>query len=690
MKIISTACPRNCYSTCSFKVTVDKGKIINFEPHPGNLATPEGMCLKGLSYKERVYSKDRILYPVKKYSNGNFKRISWDSALKEIIEKLKYYRKTSGSQSVLFYESSGMSGLLNEISLKFWELYGGATTSYGNLCWPAGLEASRLTLGANKHNVPWDIENARLIIMWGKNSVETNIQESIPLEKALEKGAKLVVIDPRRTPTADKADLLIQPRPGTDGALALGIAKILIDKGQIDDEFISSHVHGFDEFRNSLSSWSISKLEKITGIPRSYIQKLASWIGEVKPMTILPGYGMQRYTNGGQSIRCLLSLQVITGNIGKPGACWHYANLQSYVFDKILEPLSYYPSLSKGGPFRRSISKAKLGMDMLAQTDPELKMVWVERGNPLSQNPDTNTILRAFSKLEFRVVVDQFMTDTAREADIILPAKTMFEQSDIIGSYWNPYVQLRQKLIDPPGEVKPETEIYKLLARGLNFSESDISTYFPENNDQAIESWLKNKLKVYPVLDYAKLKEGPQLAPDLQEIAFEDYKFETPSGKIELYSSQAAKLWEVDPLPGFLETKENLQENDMDELLYFLTPNTKNRIHSQFGNLDVIKQFDPEPLLDIHPEEARKRNIKNGEMIRVFNSRGELKIKVRYQLGIWRRSVSTPNGWWMSEGGGTNFLSAPRETDMGHGTAFHDNLVRIEKIVKSNKNSPGL
>ena len=681
MKLISTACPRNCYSTCSFKVAVDKGKIINFEPHPDNLATPEGICLKGLSYKERVYSKDRILYPMEKSKAGNFKRISWDSALKQIIEKLEYYRKTAGSQSVLFYESSGMSGLLNEISLKFWELYGGATTSYGNLCWPAGLEASRLTLGANKHNVPWDLENARLIIMWGKNSVETNIQESIPLEKALEKGAKLVVIDPRRTPTADKADLLIQPRPGTDGALALGIAKILINTGHIDDEFISNYVYGFDEFKNSLSSWSVLKVEKITGIPGPYIRKLASWIGEIQPMTILPGYGMQRYTNGGQTIRCLLSLQVITGNIGKPGACWHYANLQSYVFDKLLEPLSYYPSLSETGSFRRSISKAKLGIDMLAQRDPELKMAWIERGNPLSQNPDTNTIIKAFRKLEFIVVVDQFMTDTAREANIILPAKTMFEQSDLIGSYWNPYVQLRQKLIEPPGEVKPETEIYRLLAKGLNFSENIIDTHFPDSNDKAIELWLKTKLKVYPDLNYEKLKEGPQMAPHLQEIAFEDYKFDTPSGKIELYSSQAVELWNVDPLPAYLETEENIQENDRNEYLYFLTPNTKNRIHSQFGNLNVIKQFDPEPVLDIHPEEAQKRNINNGEVVRVFNSRGELQIKVRYQLGVRRRCVFTANGWWMSEGGGTNLLSAPRETDMGYGTAFHDNLVKIEKIV---------
>jgi anaerobic selenocysteine-containing dehydrogenase len=272
-----------------------------------------------------------------------------------------------------------MSGLLNEISSVFWRIYGGVTTSYGNLCWPAGLEAVRLTLGENKHNIPWDLENARLIILWGKNSAETNIQETIPLEKALERGAELVVIDPRRTETAEKASLLIQPRPGTDGALALGIARIMIESGKVDHSFISQYVLGYETFRESLKPYTGEFVEQITGVPEKYLHKLADLMVNTKPMTIIPGYGMQRYTNGGQTIRCLLSLQIITGNIGKPGACFHYANLQSYVFDKVLEPLSYYPEIEDDGITRRTVSKARLGHDMLAQKDPELKMIWVER-----------------------------------------------------------------------------------------------------------------------------------------------------------------------------------------------------------------------------------------------------------------------------------------------------------------------
>lgn len=189
MKLISSVCPRNCYSTCSIKVKVENNRVTGIEPHPQNLATPEGPCIKGLAYVERAHSKDRILYPQKRVAEGKYERISWEEALDTIAQKLNHCKETYGVHSVLYFASSGMSGLLNGVSSSFWKLFGGATTTYGNLCWPAGLEAARLTLGANKHNAPWDLEHAKLIVLWGKNPAETNIQEMIPIEKAQEKGA---------------------------------------------------------------------------------------------------------------------------------------------------------------------------------------------------------------------------------------------------------------------------------------------------------------------------------------------------------------------------------------------------------------------------------------------------------------------------------------------------------------------
>lgn len=680
MEKFITACPRNCYSTCSLTVWRDQGKIVKIEPHDQNRATPEGTCLKGLSYVERANSKERILYPLKR-ENGQFRRVSWETAFKEIANKLHHFRQTYGMHSVLYYYASGMSGLLNGNGLSFWKMLGGATTVYGNLCWPAGLEASRLTLGENKHNVAWDLENANLIVLWGKNPAETNIQQEIPIAKAQKKGAILVVVDPRRTPSSERADLLIQPVPGTDAALALAVAHLLINENFIDEDFIKNHVLGFDAFKKHVANCTPEWAEKICSVPSLYIQKLARLIGTIKPMTIVPGYGMQRYSNGGQTIRSVLALQILTGNIGKKGACWHYADLQSYVFSELKEPETYYPDASSDSPFRRKISTAKLGEDMLRLNEPPIKMIWVERGNPLSQNPNRSVNIKAFRSAEYRVVVEQFMTDTALEADLVLPAKNMFEQSDLIGSYWNPYIQLKQKVIEPAGEVKPETEVYWHLAGFLGFSEEERRACLIPPGDDAVDEVLQMKLDKFGIqLD--ELRKGPVLAPNLQEIAFEDLVFKTPSGKIELQSEQASDLWGVHPLPSYEPLKEGAPCDKLrkEYPLQLMSPNTKNRIHSQFGNLEVIKQFDAEPHVIVSAKDAKLRNVRTGDRVKVFNVRGEIVLKAKIDFSLKPGCVVVYNGYWASEGAAVNELSQHMETDMGYGTAFHDNLVELMRV----------
>lgn len=676
MESYLTACPRNCYSTCSFRIWTENNRLIRIEPDPNNLAVPEGPCLKGLSYIERTHSPDRILYPLKK-NGSTFRRINWDEALKELTDKLIYFKHTFGSHSILFYASSGMSGLLNSVSMNFWKIFGGTTTVYGNLCWPAGLEATKICLGENKHSLPWDLENSRLIVVWGKNPAECNIQQMIPIEKAQEKGAKLIVIDPRRTPSAERADILLQPKPGTDGNLALVMSKIIIENNLHDMEFISSHVKGFEEFRESLDKINIDRAADECGVKADLIWEVSEMIGKIKPMTLIAGYGMQRFSNGGQTTRCLLSLPVITGNIGKSGAGWQYANLQSYVFDKIKEPDAYYPSAEKDIPFRRIIPTARLGETMLQLTSPELKMAWVERGNPLAQNPDSKKIQEAFRKLEYRVVVEQFMTDTALEADLILPAKSMFEQSDIIGSYWNPYISLRQKVINPPGEVKPETEIYYNLAQSLAFHAEEILENIPVPDDRAIENWLKKELTKFPELSLDKLQEHPSIAPGLQEIAFSDMKFDTPSGKIELYSEKALQDWSVNPLPSW----EPLKNPDKGKYsLMLMSPNTKNRIHSQFGNLEVIKILDPGPHVSISYNDARDRKINEGDTVQVYNDNGKVSLSAKIDFSLRPGNVLIYNGYWNHTEGSPNMLTKGLETDMGNGTAFHDTWVEVVRL----------
>ncbi|MBE0667462.1 MAG: molybdopterin-dependent oxidoreductase, partial [Bacteroidales bacterium] len=364
-----TVCPRNCYSTCSFRVFVENGKAVRILPYEGNLATPEGPCIKGLSYLEREFSPSRIIHPLKHNGRGGFERISMTEALKIISEKLLKVREQYGPWSVLLYKGSGSSGLSNDITSIFWKLYGGATTTYGNLCWPAGLEAVRLTLGEVKHNVPWDLAEAQLIIMWGKNPAETNVQEMIHIDRAIKKGARLVVIDPRRTPTADKADMLIRPLPGTDAALALAVAKVLVKKQMTDERFIRDHVSGYDLFVKSLDI-SPADAEKITGVPAQAITDLAIMIGQTDKVTLVAGYGLQRYSNGGQTIRSILSIPVITGKIGRSGCGFNFANLQGYIYDAQKEPDSYYPDAVNDLPFRRTISMAKFAGGFNNLTSP--------------------------------------------------------------------------------------------------------------------------------------------------------------------------------------------------------------------------------------------------------------------------------------------------------------------------------
>jgi anaerobic selenocysteine-containing dehydrogenase len=674
MEEFITACPRNCYSTCSFKVQVENNTIRRILPYPGNLATPEGPCIKGLSYIERTHSPHRIIHPLKRNKNGKFERITSEEALDYIAGRLAVIKNNHGSESILWYKGSGMAGLVNDTGHAFWKAFGGVTTTYGNLCWPAGLEAVRLTLGAVRHNVPWDLENAGTIIIWGKNTAETNIQETAFIARAKEKGCKIIVIDPLRTPTADKADLFISPEPGTDGALALAIVFVLVRENLVDHNFIKKFVSGFDEFCESLTITPYDA-ERITGIPEETITELAHVIASCHPVTIIAGYGLQRHINGGQTVRAILAISIITGNIGKSGAGFNYANLQSYIFDNTKEPVSYYPDAQSDLPFRRTISMTNLGRDISQASDPAVKAAWIERGNPVLQSPDTNSVRAAFEKMELIVVVEQFMTDTAEMADIILPAKDIFEQSDILGSYWSPYISFKPAILKCPGEVLPESEIYYHLARRLNL-EID-KNILPEPGNENIEIWLESRIKGYSGLTLKDLKNGPVLAPGLQEIAYSDMKFETPSGTIELYSQEAYDKWGVSPLPAYVKIEREKETSLFP--LHFLTPNAGNRIHSQFGNLEIIRKTTSEPSADISPSDAVKRKINTGDTIRIFNQYGEVISRARISNRIPEGTIVLPNGIWKTEGGGGNHLIAGKDTDMGFGAAFHDTMVEVEK-----------
>lgn len=676
MEEFITVCPRNCYSTCSFRVFVKDGKVKRILPYGGNLATPEGPCIKGLSYLEREYSPSRIIRPLKRNSRGGFDIIPTEEALEITAHKLLESKEQNGPLSVLLYRGSGTSGLSNDIASIFWNLFGGATTTYGNLCWPAGLEAVRLTLGEVKHNVPWDLAEAGLIIMWGKNPAETNVQEMVHIDNALKKGARLVVIDPRRTLTADKADLLIRPKPGTDAALALAVARVLVEKKLTDKEFISKHIKGFDKFVESLDI-TPAIAEEISGVPAQAVEELAMMIGQTDKVTFVAGYGLQRYTNGGQTVRSILSLPVITGKIGRSGCGFNFANLQGYIYDDEKEPESYYPDIEKDRPFRRRISMAKFAEGFINLKTPQIRVAWIERGNPVTQLPDSSGVKKAFESIPFKVVVDQFLTDTAQMADIIFPAKGIFEQSDIVSSYWNPYVQFKPKVTDPPGEVMPESELYYRLAEKMNLCATEKNPIPPPGND-IFEDWLAGRISTYDSITLDDLRKGPVIPSRIEHIAYSDMRFTTESGRIELYSEAAARKWGVSPLPSYV----SLDIKSDNKLSFrLMSPNIGSRIHSQFGNMEVIKSVTLTPSWEVCPADARRLGIKTGDLIKISNSRGEVTGTARVTNRVKMGSVVFPNGIWLGEGGGVNILIDPLETDMGFGAAFHNAEVNIEKVT---------
>jgi anaerobic selenocysteine-containing dehydrogenase len=395
--------------------------------------------------------------------------------------------------------------------------------------------------------------------------------------------------------------------------------------------------------------------------------------GKSKRMTVVAGYGLQRYTNGGQTIRSILTIPVLTGNIGRQGCGFNFANLQSNIFDEIKEPLSYYPDHEHDKPFRRIISMANFGKDLLSVKDPGIEVAWIERGNPATQLPGSREVVESLKAIPFRIIVEQFLNDTAALADIILPAKGIFEQADAVSSYWNPYVQYKPAIIDPPGEVKPESEIYFLLAGIMNLERGQGDIPSPAEYDR----WLEERISRTQGLSLAALMKEP-LIPDINEDpAYNDHKFSTPTGRIELWSDEAEKLWHVSPLPAY-SPPDDFGESHLPFRL--MTPNIASRIHSQFGNLKVIRDVTGEPAWEISITDARRLGVKTGDRIRIYNSRGEITGKARVTAKVKNGSLVFPNGIWINEGGGVNAVITSAATDMGYGAAFHNTRVGIEKV----------
>jgi len=666
-------------------VTVEDGRLVRIEGDPENSATGGHVCLKGISYAWRANAPDRLLHPMRRTAAGGFERVTWEAALSDIAERLDRMRAAHGPESVLYYEASGSHGALGRLAMAFWHQFGGCTLTYGDLCWPAGLEATRLTYGDNRHNHPRHTLDSRFILLWGHNPAETNVHQMRLVLEAQDRGAQVAVIDPRSTDTTDAADVHLQPRPGTDAALALGIAHLIVRAGLHDRAFLEAHGSGVDRYLARLDDYPVERVSEITGVPASQIEDLAFGFGRTKPALLIAGFGLQRNHHAGQTMRAVALLPALTGNIGVAGGGWQYANLASHaVADPPLPP--------QPADVRRAIPVSRLGPGLLDLAAPPVRAAWVEKGNPASQNPRSTAVREALGRLDLLVVVDQFLTDTARLAHYVLPAKTLFEEEDVCTAYWHPYMQLRTKILEPPREVKTETEIWRLLAARMGFD----TRYFPTTEAAAREvlagmlgpngRQLLEQMQVRPVDpsgrgEIAFLDEAAPASVEHEDSgARRPLRFPTRSGRIEFASEEAGETWGVDPIP----TYQALPEGHGAPLsahypLQLLSCKTRDRIHSQFGNLEAVREVERPHGLDMHPVDAAARGLRDGDVAAVWNDRGRVELPVRLDSGLRPGVVHILEGRCHEGDPDVNVLTDAGVTDMNFGATFYECLVEVAR-----------
>ena len=666
LRTVRTVCPRNCYGTCGLLVSLDEqGRIVRIEGDPDNPATAGHVCLKGLAYARRQTAPDRLLTPLRRRAGGRgFEQVTWDLALDEIATRLGAVRDAHGPAAALYYEGSGSHGALGGLAMAFWRQFGGCTTTHGDLCWPAGLEATRLTYGANVHNHPKLTVESRFILIWGHNPAETNVHQWRLILDAQASGARIAIIDPRRTDSTDAADVHLQPRPGTDAALALGLARVIVDSGLHDAAFLEAHARGFDEYRRRLDDYPLDRVAAITGIDPEAIGALAIEYARTRPALVIAGFGLQRHSRGGQAVRAVALLPALTGNVGVPGGGWQYANLASHC----LRPLPLPPK----PPGSRSIPVSQVAKHLEALDAPPIRAAWIERGNPAAQNPAAQRLREALARLDLVVVVDQFMTPTAELAHVVLPAKTLFEEEDLVTAYWHPYLQWRAKIFDPPGGVKPETEIWRMLSARFGFDTS----WFPADREALLRSLLPEEAES----TLSELRMRPLNFSGFGDVAFADRRFPTPSGKIEFACEEAARAWGVDRIPGYVPLDEGHESAACARFpLQLLSCKTRDRIHSQFGNLDWIRGVERPHVLDIHPDDAGARGLVEGGRAAVWNDRGRIELTVRVTPGIRPGVVHVLEGWCHEGDPDVNALTAEGLTDMNHGATFYECLVEVAR-----------
>ena len=680
--VVRAACPHDCPDTCALLVTVEDGVATEVRGDPDHPFTDGSLCTKVAHYAERTYAPDRLKYPLKRTGRkgeGRFERITWDQALDEIAARLKAIA-ADNPESILPLSYAGTMGMLQYSSMdrRFFHRLG-ASQLLRTLCSSAGKEGIKATLGGSYGMDPEHYQDAKLILIWGSNPITSNLHFWSRAQAAKRRGAKVIAIDPYRSLTAEKCSQHVAPLPGTDGALALAMMHVLIRDGLIDQDYVEKYTLGFAELENRVRQCTPAWAGNICGLPAEEIVQLARDYGTAKPAAIRLNYGMQRHAGGGMAARTIACLPALVGAWRHPAGGILLTTADNYQFDHArLERPDLMPVKRP-----RVVNHSKLG-DALAAGDPPVRAVIVYNNNPVAVCPESSKVVAGFKREDlFCVVMDSFLTDTADYADIVLPATTQLEHTDIHKSYGHLYVLANNPAIAPVGESLPNIEVFRRLAARMGFEDACFRDTDDDVARQAIGSGHANLAGID--WDTLKARGWQRLALPPTYAPFAKGGFRTPSGKCEFYS-ESLKAQGLDPLPAYHPPAELPSSNPALAKKYplnFISPPVRNFLNSSFANLRRFRDLEGEPGLELHPDDAAARGIADGDRVRVFNARGSHMLRARVN-GKPRRGVGVaPSVWWRKhspDGRNANELTSQRTADMGGAATFYDCLVEVERV----------
>ncbi len=686
------ACPHDCPDTCGVITEVENGQAINFYGDPDHPLTQGWLCAKVRPYLEHVYHPDRLQHPLRRIGpkgGGQWEQISWEAAIAEIAGRWQEIIDQYGAEAILPYSYSGTLGLvqMTVASARLWNRLG-ASQLERSICGEAAQYAVEATLGV-RHSQPYaDIAHSRLIIIWGHNPASTAPHFMPHLKNAQRNGCEVVVIDPRRTRTARGADRHLAPLPGTDGALALGLGHVIVNERLHDEAWLNANTVGWPQHRERLAEYPPDRVASITGLPEGEIIDLARRYAAARPGLIKISDGLQRNHNGGQTVRAICALPALTGQYGTPGGGLGYTTSGYVKWDT--EAVHHW---SECPPPARIVNMNRLGAALLGEvTGPPIKSLFVFGANPATSSPNVGKIIKGLRRDDlFTVVHELFMTDTADYADIVLPATSQLEQVDLHKGYGHTVLSYNQQAIPPLGESKSNWDVMRLLAEAMGFNEQ----WLQQNADQVIDEIFTTTAANSPALNgltLKQLKSEGSIPLNLESTTpFANLQFPTPSGKVELYSQPMADEG-LDPLPGWVPGEDDASPPNgsiNSAPLNLLSGASHHFVSSSFAGQASLLEKEKTPFVEIHPTDAAERNIADGDIVIVENSRGWCKLRAVVTDGVRPGVLVSPKGRWAkldpfrngNEGRHVNWTTSDALGDMAGQSTFHSNRVWIRKVA---------